>query len=583
MILLAILQGCASAPSVPGGALDVALDGVWQTNAGPQRLPLALPRTQLVATRTVVMPEDWDRDRRAILRGNAIGYRVRAWLGDAEVGSDAGGLRPIAIDLTGQLKPGNNALRIVVETASATNILDGEKVTAVGAYTYQQPRTGEVEALGELWLELADARRVDDVDIAYAGGELTARATVSGAEGEPVLFTVVRDGAELARFPTSTVSHGVAEATVAWTGPRWELGGSEAPFLQYVVAALPGGATRQVRFGAREVTRNGTGLALNGTPTYLAVQRHVADGSEPRDELAQVAALYASANLNTLELHARLHPDAVLQAADELGFPVVLTPLCDGRRRSNGVLPADAAWAAFIEEGNRRIVAAHRDHPSLVLWNLEAPAEPAFPSVYAPLGSTDVPFVDHTESQGYNDEGWARMRYERTYPFINELAFRAPVLGGETLLQRLGWLVRSHRAQGIGCTVPHLLDRGDPEGKRAPEAVGYRAGLVALFSDLDVPALPVGPRRGPAELDVTVRRADAVAAGVIVVLRAPGQAPVAAATDQQGIAHLALDYAGPAEVEVLGVPGPTAVTLTSGRYEGGRWRPAVATATLTLP
>ncbi len=581
-LLCGLAVGCAPPPRIPGGSLAVALDGEWSSDHGPRRLPLRDPVGDLTIARPLVLPEGWDEATRVVLRGNGVGWRVRASVGDRAVGSDAGGLRPLAIDLTGALGGGTNALRLRVEAPRPDNVLLGRDIPTVAAYTYSQPRPGQVELRGELWLEVAAARRIDDLDVRFDDGRLHATARVTGAEGETLRFVVTRDGAELARFPDATVSGGVARAEVAWTGPTWTLGGDDAPFLQYLVAALPDGTTGQLRFAARDVERRGRGLALDGAPLYLAVQRHTPRSDDPRAELAELAALYGRAGMNALELHAAMHADAFLAAADELGFPVVLTPRCDGRRQDDGPLAANAEWAAFVQEGNARIATAGRDHPSVLLWNIEAPAERAFPLVYAAYADAGAPAVDLRESNGYSDESYARMRaYEPLPAFLNELAFQQQVVGGKTLLERLEPLLVEHRPFGIGITLPHVIhmDANAPPEQRD----GYVRGLAEMLARAQVPALPTGPRRGPAYVDVTVTRGGVAAAGEIVVLTAPGQAPIAAATDTRGLARLVLDYAGPAEVRLFEGASGEAVQLVPGRYEGGRWAPSVARAALVAP
>ncbi len=584
LALAGLLAACAPPAPVPGGALDVALGGDWTSAGGAVRLPIPTAQGDLALTRSLMLPEGWDPDTRAVLRGHATGWRVRASVGGREIGTDAGGLRAFAVNLTGALRAGKNTLGLVVESPRPDNIVPGKTILTMTAYTYRQPAKGQVAARGEVWLELAEARRIDDLDVAYVDDVVRVSARVRGAEGEVVRFAVTRDGEELARLPDATVKDGVAEAEAPWRGPRWSLGGAESPFLQYVVATLPNGATRQVRFGARAVTRDAKRLALDGTPLYLAVRRHVYDGQrDARSEVAALAALYARAGLNAVELHAALAPDAFFAAADELGFPVVMTPRCDGRRQDDGTLRADDDWAAFVQEGNARIAAAGRDHPSVVLWNLEAPAEDGYPALYAPFSKAGAPVVDLRESNGFSDTNYVRMRAEAPLPaYINELAFKTDLFGGTAMLARLGALVAEHRAWGIGITLPHVLhiDATAPDG--AVTNPDYLAGVQAMLAAQNVVPLPTGVRRGPAAVRVTAARADGPAEGEILVLEAPGQAPVAAATDASGVATIELDYAGVATLRVLGRPARTEVTLVPGRYADGRWEPSVVPLTLTL-
>ncbi|GDX78740.1 hypothetical protein LBMAG42_05510 [Deltaproteobacteria bacterium] len=518
----------------------------------------------LTASHELRLPKDFDPSTRVILRATGLGWRVRARVAGAEVGTDVGGTRPIVIDLTGKLAPGPNTLTLQIEASR------GE----TSAYTYSVPGRGHVLVRGETWLEFSGPRHIDDLNVVYDKGRLYALARVSGAEGEAVQFRVVRDGRVLAPLGADTVVDGVARVAAAWHGPLWTLGGSAEPFLEYLVATLPDGTSRQLRFGARSAARQERGLALNGEPTYLGVQRHTPGRVDMRGDLATAAAVYAASGLNAFELHGAPFGHTLLDAADELGFPAVLTPRCDGRRRDDGVIEPNAAWAEFIAEGNARMVAEWDDHPSVVLWNLEANEEPGFPELYSAFRGTTAPFVDQRESAGYGDLTYDRIRAGRPLtPFIGELAFHLGATGTD-LVERLAPLLKKHRTFGIGLTLPHVLHSrgGDVTPTYAAE---YSSALAPELAALKVPRLGTGLRRGIGSVQVQVRRGDAPGAGAVVILRAPGHPPVAAAADADGTALLSLDYAGPATVEIWDSEGekvaPTPVTMEPGYFVGGRW------------
>ncbi len=582
--LLLLPQACSPPPSVPGGALSVSLEGAWDAARGVAPLPRPGESREIQAQRRLVLPADWNPKTRAVLRANGMGWRVQVAVDGVVVGSDIGGLRPIEVDLTGHLHAGTQVLALSVAPAHATNVVPGETVPSVVAWTYDQPRTGEARAIGEIWLELGALRRIDDVSVTYAAGSLHARASVGGADGQTVTFTVVRDGAVLTTFPPAPVAQGVASADASWEGPRWELGGSDQPFLQYLVATLPSGESRQVRFGARAIARDGKRLLLNGEEAYLAVERFMSQGYDARQELGGAAPLYARAGLNAVELHASMHADAFLSAADELGLLMVITPVCDGRQRADGIVPATPEWAAFQAEANRRVAAAHRGHPSMVLWNVEGNADPRFPALYAAYAASGIPAIDLRESLGYNDDSYARLRAEGPLPlYVNELAFRSYLYGGKTMIERLEALLQEHRSQGFGLTLPNVLTSRTPDHARAPETIQFVAEERAMLARAGVrPFVLGGVRRGPSTLAVTVTRGATPVAGEVVLLRAPGQALVAAAADATGVATLSLDYAGAAEIGTWGGAKWEPVTLVPGRYSDGLWKPSVTKAGLIL-
>lgn len=578
-MLPVLLLACAELPApadvggVPGGALEVGLAGAWTEGDRAVSLPWPQQVGPFAATRIVALPEDWDPATRVVFHAEATGWRVRAFVDGAEVGTDVGGVRPVEIDLTGKLHGGDNTLRLVLSGPAEHEVVAGRSVANLAAFTGDQPRRGRVLVAGAPWLEIEAPVHVDAVSAALREGQLVARAETTGAVGERVAFTVVKDGDVIARLPDAVVgADGVAEARAGWSGPRWT---PEDPALAWIVATLPDGAARQARFGPRELVLEGRRMRRDGEPVYLAVQRWGRGDAAVRADVATFAASLARRGANGIELHAANLVSEVLDAADELGLYAVVTPICDGRRRTGGGVRPYDAWLAQVGEGHRRIVRRLGGHPSLALWNIETAPERGDEVIHAPFAPSGVPTVDMLDSIGVlEDQATGDPRGDTTW--LNELPWRDVATAGP----RLDALLERHRAIGSGVALPDFVFPGG-RASAAPE-LAWEETLRPILAAHDIPPWPGGDRRGPAEVEVQVRRGDAVVEGAIVVLRAPGQAPVAAASDARGLARLSLDHAGLVTVEVWG-GAPTPVTLVPGAYTGGGWSPRVATVALAVP
>ncbi len=547
-MMLPLLIGCAAEPTVPAGHLAIALPLAEHRPATSTGRPLRA---------TFVLPDGIDAER-VVLRAERTGWRLSATIGGRTVASDVGGIRPMALDLTGHVRAGPNVVDLVLEPARPDNVVLGQTIAQPAAWVYGEPRRGEI-ALGALTLDVGAARRVDDVDVWMDGDLLRARARVTGAEGRRVSFAVRRDEALVASLPSALVRDGVAETAAMWRGPRWR--GPGGVTLLHLVATLPTGEVAAVRFGARALGRDGARLTLDGEPTYLAAHRVDVARAEPRAALAAIGARWASVGLNAVEVHGTLFGRTFLDAADELGIPVILTPRCDGRRQKDGPHTPDAAWAAFVDDGDRRIVEDARDHPSVFLWNLEAMTYREFPTLHAPMRDAGAPLVDDRESLGYNIDTYARMRREKPLPpSVNELSYAG---GANRALAWFSGLLEEHRHFGLGVVAPHTQAVLEPRGD--PTAL---ATLADLLARADVPQLPTGPRRGPATIAARAQP------GAVVYAWAPGLAPVGAVADATGIATLNVDFDGVARVGVWGGAETTA-RLTPGTYAAGVWTPSV--------
>lgn len=140
--------------------------------------------------------------------------------------------------------------------------------------------------------------------------------------------------------------------------PEAELWSLEAPVLYTaVVDLLVGGAvvdTQRVRFGMREFTAKDFRFHLNGRPLHVKGVHHDAlypAGSDRATLLERELTLVKEAGFTLIHLHANADPGPLLDLADTLGLLVWLEP-------------ANALDLASEEA----LVAAHRNHPSLVAW-----------------------------------------------------------------------------------------------------------------------------------------------------------------------------------------------------------------------
>ncbi len=572
-LLAATLSGgapYAAAPAPPWP--DLSLSGRWHGERGAITLPEPEPLSPFTATRTVTLPADWPPGGAAVLHGEATGWRVTVAVNGAEVGSVAGGIHPLSIDLSGYLRPGDNELSLAFAASSPDSVIAGREVERVSQWTSGVPGPGQVLARGDLWLSFPGGPEA--LAVSLEGGELVVSARVDAPEGTPVRFEVVRDGRVIQALPEAAVGpDGRAQSRAPWQGSLWAPGGDHA--LQYLVVRA-GGRERQLRFGARELAVSGGRLTINGAPTYLASLRYLPEEATPREGVGELAGWLAVTGGNTLEVHGAAAPGEVFDAADELGLMVVEMPRCEGEARKDGPPPRDDAMAGFVHAAALSVAQARAGHPSLVIRSLEGGFR------HGGYGD-DVPQIEGRMTSGMDERNApeASARGQLT-PHLNELPWRLS-RDSPLIAERLGPLLEAHRAGGLGMALPHIstphLAQELGDQRLREEALA----LSALLAKNDVTPLALGERRGVATVEVRVTRGGAPAEGVPVLLVAPSQAPVGAVSDAAGRARLTLDYRGPAEVKTLDGAASQALTLEPGRWEAGRWKAGAAGATLELP
>ena len=580
LCLLCWLCACSGAQrwtTGDAGSLRISLNGAWTSPMGLLNIPAPRQRLPFYAQRSLRIPEDWGSQSQLVLHADATGWQLQVTVNGVDAGTGIGGLWPVEIDLSGQLKPGMNQLQLQFISPEGSNVRPGGVAQNLAPWTFSQPRPGRVLSRGDIWLERRPSQRIEDLDVDLMDGQLTATARTQGARGQRLRFKVVRDGRVLKRFPAAQVGEDdLASSTARWSGPLWQPGGSDEPFLQYMVAELEGGGSRQLRFGARELTLADGQLRINGRLCYLAGQRFVSHRGIPRQELAEQRQLCNQRGSNALDLHGEPHPAELFEAADELGLLLVLTPRCEGQGELRSWKRPPEDWERFIVSSGLRLADARRDHPSLVLW---ANYNNFFdrPSLFEPFVRTGIPTALFDDSQGVGMAP-ARdlMKKGLLPPYINELPWNR--IDPEVLVRNLRKLVKRHSAQGLGLVLPNVWGGLKTEGDLT---LYYQQAFASSLADAGVQAPPLDARRGPAKLEVTLLRAGEPAPGEIALLRLPHQPPMAAASDARGVAHFEVDFTGEARLETLsGQQQP--VQLENGIYLLGSWHPAVAKAQLSL-
>lgn len=574
MILL--LLACAAPPPPP--TVRLRLDGAWQSPTGPLPLPRFDPAPPGPFTRTVTIPDAWAAAHTALV-AEATGWRIHVSVDGAEVGTDIGGAWTSRVDLTGHLAPGTHTLGLTVEPATETNVVPGAEVRPVNTWTWGLPHAGETALRGHLWLEVGPQARVDRVGARLLEGTpptLEATAWTTGLPvGTPVTFTVVRDGATvLTAGPATTDATGRARANVAYDGPRWPDPAGSA-WLVARVEGDTGTATGAARVGLRSATVDGSTLRVDGQRVYLVAERVFGRDLADRATFGHAVAVALAGGANAIAFHGEIIPTDVLDAADELGLPVVDTPRCDGQMHKQGPPGSDPARKAFAATGDARIVAALARHPSIVLWALEAPTWKGGATMHPTFATAEIPLLDEYHNAPLGDPGLDPIHgAPQSAAFYRELAWQPGET--ETLGQKLAPTLLAESGTGIGVVLPTITpDR--------PDVPAQRASLRDAVTAAGLPPLTIGPRPGPATLRVTVTRANAPAAGLPVLVDVPGLPTLGAVTDAAGVALLDVEASGPVRVHTVGGEASVDVSLTPGMWALPRWTPSVTEAALPLP
>ncbi len=569
-----LLLALACAP--PSPAIDVRLDGAWHGAVALVHLPRPGTLAEPTLSRTLTIPAEW-AGARAELELAATGWLVHASLDGREVGQATGGLWPVRIELSERLSAGTHTLAITVDGPTSANVLPGVVAEPLSSWLWGMPAAGVRVARGPITLRIGPARRIERVEarLLDGGARVEASAWTVGVEaGAPVSLSLVRDGRTTMTLEAVVDASGLARTTAPWVGPSWP----DPAGLTWIVADAGQGARRQAHGGLRAVEQRADGLYVGGVRTYLVASRLAAWQVGSRDALGRNAPALAAVGANAVEIHGEIVSPELLDAADELGLPVLITPRCDGERTAHAGrqdaaapdrVPPDRVApdrVAFVNAGDAAARDALRAHPSLLLWTVEAPVDPRGRAREPALDVDGLVVMDERENSNFPDPGLPlRGQARGPTPFYGELPWQPSATPGATLADRLAPVLASHVPSGVGLVLPPFL--------QLPEAYADRLPVRETVAAAGIPAIDLAtPRRGASTLIVRVYSGQRWVEGAPVALTLPAQLPLAAFSDADGVAQFDVDYAGDATVRIPGGPSAT-VTLVPGTWKLGQWVP----------
>lgn len=318
------------------------------------------------------VPAEWT-EQRLVLSLERAHWQTRAWLGAIELGARDSLSTPHEFELPDGLAPGRHTLTLRIDNRLTVNV--GENAHSVSDHT-QGNWNGvvgalELRATARVWIEElqvypdVDASAVDVRGHVEARGVARPRAVSLAAGGVTAEAEVGEDGKFSARLELG------ADAA------RWD---EFSPTLHTLTAQLPNGEARCVRFGLREVRRDGRTLRLNGRPLFLRGTLDCAvfprTGFPPTDvaEWRRILGAVKAHGLNHVRFHSWCPPEAAFVAGDELGlyfqveaatWPNAVAVLAFNSPR--GIGDGDAVDAWTLAEGER-ILRTFGNHPSFLLF-----------------------------------------------------------------------------------------------------------------------------------------------------------------------------------------------------------------------
>jgi len=396
------------------------------TNAGSVKVPfISQPKRHYLGAawyqRDFELPKNWD-GQRVVLFLERPHWKSTVWLDDKEIGSDISLCTPHEFDF-GLVPPGKHRLTVRVDNRmilpyrpdahSISDSLDDAWNGIAGKM--------ELRATPPVWL--------DEVQVFPNATNKSALVKIkignaSGTEGKGSL-RILYDYSMNWNKPTAIrrLVMLLRQDSVAWTTKETNLEfeiqlpeNPEAwdefnPTLNYIEVSLTGNLgndSRPVIFGLRDFHADGTQFILNGRPLYFRGNHFGGDfpltGYPPTDveSWKKIFLTCKSYGLNHMRFHSWCPPEAAFEAADELGFYLLVE--CG---MWNEFTPGGAMEKMLYAE-TERIIKAYGNHPSFLMLSASNEAHGHWMEVLPP-------WVEHFRAADPRrlytpDTGWAQIQ-----------------------------------------------------------------------------------------------------------------------------------------------------------------------------
>jgi hypothetical protein len=334
-------------------------------------------------TRQMDIPADW-RNRRIVLRFEAVDGLTRLWINGQPAGSNDIACLPSEYDITDLARIGEpNEITLTVEKSLVTRWSRRE----LGGIT----RPVWLQALPAVNL----ARLHVDTTIPTLHdprGRVQAHLKIANQSDEPagnmsvMLMLIGPDGAEMRLYPEPVRLPDIAsgqtlEVTIPAHVASPHLWTAETPLLYHLRAELLSDGNSLMsatqRFGFRDVRVDGHRLLVNNVPVKLrGTNYHITSPglgeSVPRDHIERDIRLFRAANINALRSRPTPSIDYV-ELCDEIGMYTTVEAMISlmmydaGPKKDHG---SDPAIAPGYRHHVATMIESMYSNPSILTWGL---------------------------------------------------------------------------------------------------------------------------------------------------------------------------------------------------------------------
>ncbi len=303
-----------------------------------------------------LLPDNWSA-RKIILRFHDVRGCFSVWLNGQYIGMSKGSLTPVEFDITANIQSGYNYICLQVSQYSDANYLDdpGKWVFSgilgdVDIYALPQQCITDLYAQTTIGTDMEDIQLRVDLSAENADG-MTARIAVM--EDNQVLY-----------YGEGMICEGKVSVLIPCRNAK--LWSCETPYLYRIAVILWDGVaichTRQLSYGFRTIEIRGTTLMLNGHPLTL---KGVCYSHTDTDTFESDIQTMKASNINAVRVFSPIC-ETFYDLCDQYGLYI----LADCATEQKHPL-----WKNLYQERSAELIKTHRNHPSILIWNLSGDCE----------------------------------------------------------------------------------------------------------------------------------------------------------------------------------------------------------------
>ncbi len=341
--------------------------------------------------RRFTVPAGWS-DKEVFVHFAGVSSAFYLWVNGQKVGYSQGSRLPAEFNITDYLKPGTNDMAVEVYRWSDGSYLEDQDFWRLSGiyrdvFLFATPRV-------QLW----DYFVQSDLDPQYRDADVAVRAVIrnltdTATTRKVVAHLVGPDGVLLqsplcdsgpvpiaAARQTEVTLRGRVSNPAKWT--------SETPILYTVLVEVQdvNGETTEVkgtRYGFRKIELKDRQFHINGVPILLkGVNRHEHDPDRGQaitpDSMIRDLDLFKQHNINTVRNSHYPNQSIWYDLCDLYGIYVIDEANVESHGMGYGreSLGHAASWEIAHTDRMERMVHAHKNHPSVVIWSMGNEAGP---------------------------------------------------------------------------------------------------------------------------------------------------------------------------------------------------------------